>query len=98
MNEIIFNGTYTNEAKEFFRRYKDGFGKTILAQMDVTKGKCDYKLTLTNDKNERMIFNGGLTSGYVGEGANATKDILKDLGFDITDDFVAKYTSFQLQK
>lgn len=99
MNSIISDKTgYTNEAERFFNCYSNGFGNIVNAMMESSNTSVEYKLILTNDQGEKMIFEGGLTCGYKGEGSNATIRVLRKAGFDIEDEFVYKNQAFNINR
>lgn len=89
---------YTSKSVEFYKRYKDAFGEVVKAKMDGNENKGNYKLVLTNKDKEELIFEGGLTSGYLGEGCRGTQKVLQLAGFDITDEFIKNHVSFELKK
>lgn len=89
---------YTSASVEFFERYKEAFGNVINVRMISDQEKGDYKLVLVNEKEEELRFEGGLASGYRGEGCSGTYRVLKMCGFDITRDFIEKNPSFELKK
>jgi hypothetical protein len=87
---------YTNKCEAFYERFKDGFGNVVKATMEGSSDKVNFKLTLTNNIGEEMIIESGLTAGYQGAGSNATIRVLKSAGFDIEDEFVYRYVSFEI--
>lgn len=91
-------GSRTDKCEDFYRRFKEGFGNIVKAKMEGCADPVNYKLILINDKEEEMIIEGGLTAGYDGHGSRATARILKDAGFDIKDEFVFNYISFEIYK
>lgn len=97
-NEIIFNCGITQDALKFFKTNKESFGEVVKAQMESNKIKIEYKLTLENKDNEKMIFNGGFSSGYQGEGCRGTLKVLKECGFDIDLEYISNNPNFILEK
>lgn len=89
---------YTSKSIEFYERYKDAFGEVVSAEMISDQIKVDYKLTLRNNEDEELIFDGGLTTGYLGEGCRGTQRVLKLAGFDVSDEFILNHKSFKLTK
>ncbi|MGO0884985.1 hypothetical protein ACTPDI_19575 [Clostridioides difficile] len=96
--EIVNNASSTLEALTFFDNYKAGFGEVINARMDSNPDKIEYKLTLTNNRGERMIINKCCTAGYNGEGCRGTLKILTECGFEVTREFIAENTQFELER
>ena len=96
--EIIFNSGITREALEFFELNKESFGEVVKAQMEADKMKIEYRLTLENKDKEKMIFNGGFSSGYQGEGCRGTLKVLKECGFDINLEYISNNLNFILEK
>lgn len=96
--EIIFNSGITREALEFFELNKESFGEVVKAQMEADKIKIEYRLTLENKDKEKMIFNGGFSSGYQGEGCRGTLKVLKECGFDIDLEYISDNLNFILEK
>lgn len=96
--EIIFNSGITREALEFFELNKESFGEVVKAQMEADKMKIEYRLTLENKDKEKMIFNGGFSSGYQGEGCRGTLKVLKGCGFDIDLEYISDNLNFILEK
>lgn len=96
--EIIFNSGITREALEFFELNKESFGEVVKAQMEADKMKIEYRLTLENKEKEKMIFNGGFSSGYQGEGCRGTLKVLKECGFDIDLEYISDNLNFILEK
>jgi hypothetical protein len=84
----------TAEAVKFYEQYKDSFGEAIKADM---KGKKCI-LTLFNATGDEMIFDGGLSAGYSGEGPSGTLKVLETAGFKITREFIKMNTDFTLDK
>lgn len=99
MAKIISNSEcdgVTHTSISFFEEYKDAFGKVVSAKMVGNVKHCKYALILINDKGEEMHFDGGLTSGYRGEGSRGTYKVLKECGFEINETFVFENESFNL--
>ena len=90
--------SYTGKSIEFYERYREAFGEVVHAKMKANPENVDYRLTLTNSNGEQLVFEGGLTSGYLGEGCRGTQKVLKLAGFPITDEFISKNVSFELKK
>lgn len=89
---------YTGASIEFYEKYKEAFGEVIKAEMVAKPVNVKYALTLTNNLGEKLVFNGGLTSGYSGEGCRGTRRVLEMAGFKISDEFIQNNTSFILTK
>ena len=91
---------YTSKSVEFYERYKEAFGKVISAEMisEVNKFSKVNKLILANNREEQLIFEGGLTAGYRGEGPSGTYRVLQMAGFDIGEEFIQQNSSFKLKK
>lgn len=89
---------YTSGSIKFYERYKEAFGEVISAEMVANPEEIDYTLTLKNKYDEELVFCGGLTSGYSGEGCRGTKKVLKLAGFEVTDEFISNNVSFKLTK
>lgn len=87
---------YTQGAIEFYKRYKDAFGKVVKAQMIGNKENVEYKLILTNSEEEELVFDGELSAGYEGEGCRGTKTVLELAGFSVTNEFISDHESFEL--
>lgn len=96
--ELVYNGATTSGAIEFFKKNKDKFGEVHKANMIANKKNIDYQLILINNSGSKMIFRGGLTSGYNGEGPSGTQKVLKMAGFNIEDGFVQNNACFELIK
>lgn len=96
--KIIFENGTTSEALEFFEINKDSFGEVVKAKMEADKILIDYRLTLKNKKNEKMVFNSALTSGYQGEGCKGTLKVLKECGFDVDFGYIVNNSNFILEK
>ncbi|MGL6186109.1 MAG: hypothetical protein ACRC1T_12100 [Clostridium chrysemydis] len=96
--EIIFSSGMTLEALDFFELNKESFGEVVKAEMESRKMQGYYKLTLQNNDGEKMIFNGGLSSGYQGEGCRGTLKVLNDCGFDIDIEYISNNPNFILEK
>lgn len=71
----------TNEAKNFVNNNIDNIGrlKSIFHTRD--KENIFYQTTIVG-YDETMVIEGGLTSGYSGEGCHGFFDILTSLGID----------------
>lgn len=89
---------YTGESIEFFERYKEAFGNVTSAEMISKPEDVNYKLILTNERNEQIIFDGGLTAGYSGEGQRGTYKVLKECGFDVNEEYIIENSAFKLEK
>lgn len=96
--DLIYNGATTRKAIEFFKENKEKFGEVSKANMIGNAENIDYKLILTNNLGDKMIFNGGLTSGYNGEGPSGTQKVLEMAGFNIKAGFVQSNICFELVK
>ncbi|MCB2309263.1 hypothetical protein LGL08_22140 [Clostridium estertheticum] len=97
---IILNtdiGT-SKESIEFYKRYKEAFGEIISVEMISVPKNTDFKLTLINTEGEELLFDGGLTAGYLGQGCRATQKVLALAGFPIDDEFIETHTSFKLTR
>ncbi len=97
-NELKFNGNTTMRAVEFYESYKDSFGEVVKAELINGRGHLEYILTLVNNEGDKMIFTGGLNSGYLGEGPRGTQKILNMAGFNITDEFILENKIFNIEK
>ncbi|WP_443660933.1 hypothetical protein [Clostridium algidicarnis] len=86
------------ESIEFYERYKEAFGEVISVEMISIPKNTDFKLTLINAQGEELLFDGGLTAGYLGEGCRATQRVLALAGFTIDDEFIKSHTSFKLKR
>ncbi|MFR7936175.1 MAG: hypothetical protein ACLU4S_12405 [Clostridium perfringens] len=96
--EIIFNCGITKDSLKFFEANKEAFGEVVKAQMESNKMKIKYRLTLENKDKEKMIFNGGFSSGYQGEGCRGTLKVLKECGFDVELEYISNNPNFILEK
>ena len=98
MFKIVSVVDATNDGIELYERFKGVFGEAIRAQMRCTSGYHDYELTLFNSDDDEMIFRGCFSAGYPGEGPRGTCRVLKDAGFDITDEFIKNHECFDIHK
>lgn len=89
---------YTSASIDFYERYKEAFGNVVSAEMIANPEKVEFKLILINEDEEELVFEGGLTSGYSGEGPSGTERILKLAGFEVSDDFTEDNVLFKLTK
>lgn len=71
----------TNEALNFFKENIEQVGtvKSITHTRNIDK--IYYKTVITGENNS-MVIEGGLTSGYMGQGAKGLKKVLVTLGLD----------------
>lgn len=97
MVEITIDAS-THKAEELFEKYYYQFGNIISAEMQNELPKVEFKLILINEDGDKMIIKNGLTSGYVGVGANGTIRVLKKAGFNDIDDLVHTKNSFKLER
>lgn len=96
--KITIESGVTNEGIKFYENSKDLFGEFVSAEMIANKMRVEYKLILTDDEGETMVFDGCLSSGYSGEGSRGTLKILKDAGFNVSEDFIQENENFKIFK
>jgi hypothetical protein len=96
MVKIIIDESTTHKAEELFDRYYKQFGNIVSAEMQNELPRVEFTLTLINEDNDIMIIKNGLTSGYIGNGANATIRVLNKAGFKDIDELVHTKGSFKL--
>lgn len=95
---FIYSGSTTVEAIKFYEECKNEFGEVVEVEMISDPSKAKYILILKNEEDENLIFLGGLTSGYLGEGCRGTQKVLTMAGFDINDKFISSNSSFIISK
>lgn len=96
--KITIQSGVTNKGIKFYENSKNLFGKFVCAEMIANKMRVEYKLILTDDEGQIMVFEGCLSSGYLGEGSRGTLRILKDAGFNITENFIQENENFKIYK
>ncbi len=95
---IIFKDGDTYKAEEFYKSTKNLFKEFVSAEMIGSKNTANYNLTLTDKYGGKIIFLSGVTSGYSGNGPEATISILKDAGFEFQNSFIEENINFNLEK
>ena len=90
--EVEFKISSTHEAKEFFDKEFHKLGEIVSAI-----SKDGNKIVLKSDLGYEVIFDGPLTTGYVGAGSNGTVYILEKCGFELKD-LIHTSTNFILEK
>ena len=85
----------TSLSLEFFKRYQDGFGNIVRAEMTKKPG---FIFTLENSRGDKMVFDGPFSSGYHGEGPKGTQQVLKLCGFNVEDEYAETHEKFELIK
>lgn len=96
--ELIFKGGTTFLAEDIYNNNKNLFGEFISAEMVGDKMTADYRFTLTSESGDKMIFLGGLTSGYTGTGSGGTIEVLKDAGFKFEESYIQENINFNFKK
>jgi len=76
---IILETSTTETAKAFVERNLEFLGEIHLVEHKRNQENIDYQTIISGSENV-MIINGGLTSGYQGEGTRGLIYILKKLG------------------
>ena len=79
------NEDTTGDGLSIYKRYKEAFGNIVKAQM---KSNPFYELRLYNESGDEMVFQRCFAAGFSGEGPRGTYFVLKDAGFEITEEFI----------
>ena len=88
----------TIDSIKAYQGVKELFGNFLVADMTYNKKISQYTLVLKNKYEDKLIFTDGISSDYYGEGCRGTLKILKDAGFDVSEDFIKLHKNFKLLK
>lgn len=78
---IIFETGSTSESLDFVKENLSRLGKIERITHERNREDVFYKTTIYGEHNT-MLINGGLASGYGGEGPRGLADLLLDIGID----------------
>ena len=76
---IILETSTTKKAKEFVERNLDLLGEISFVEHKRNLKNIDYQTIITGSE-DTMVIDGGLTSGYQGEGTSGLIYVLEKLG------------------
>lgn len=81
MNLITYDTNETAQAIAFFENNIDFLGRIKSVEHKRSRMKSEYKTTITGSE-ETLVINGGLSSGYHGEGTKGLAKVLVRLGIN----------------
>jgi hypothetical protein len=88
----------TSKCKELYYQNKDKLPNIVRAQLHKKFLTGEPMLTFYSDNGDSLSIIGGFTGGYKGDGPASTYEVMKDAGFDVTEEYITKHKSFDLTK